>query len=93
VAAAFIGPIHLLLSDVIMPESGGPPLLGRLAETRPEILALYMSGYADEAVREVLAIEGRPFLPKPFTPQALSQKVRAVLDGGVHVPVARSQML
>jgi CheY-like chemotaxis protein len=93
VAAAFTGTIHLLLSDVIMPESGGPPLLGRLAETRPAILALYMSGYADDTVRDVLAIEGRPFLQKPFTPQALSRKVRGVLDGGVNLPVARSQML
>jgi two-component system cell cycle sensor histidine kinase/response regulator CckA len=93
VAGAFIGPIHLLLSDVIMPESEGPPLLGRLATTRPSILALYISGYADDAVREVLSIEGRPFLQKPFTPQALAQKVRGVLDDGAKAAFGRSHAL
>jgi CheY-like chemotaxis protein len=76
----FEGPIHLLLSDVIMPESEGPPLLDRLVIARPAVRVLYMSGYAGEAVRHVLLVEGTPFLQKPFTPQALSQKVREVLD-------------
>jgi two-component system cell cycle sensor histidine kinase/response regulator CckA len=79
-ASEFDGPIHLLLSDVIMPESEGPPLLDRLVSTRPEIRVLYMSGYAGEAVRHVLLVEGTPFLQKPFTPQALARKVRDVLD-------------
>jgi two-component system cell cycle sensor histidine kinase/response regulator CckA len=79
-AAEFAGPIHLLLSDVIMPESEGPPLLDRLVRVRPAVRVLYMSGYAGEAVRHVLLVEGTPFLQKPFTPHALSQKVREVLD-------------
>jgi CheY-like chemotaxis protein len=75
------GAIDLLLSDVIMPESDGPPLLGRLLEDHPAVRALYMSGYADEAiVRHGVLIEGTPFLQKPFTPQALKQKIREVLD-------------
>jgi two-component system cell cycle sensor histidine kinase/response regulator CckA len=82
----------LLLSDVIMPESDGPPLLVRLAETRPTILALYMSGYADESVRDVLSMENRPFLQKPFTPQSLSHKVRSVLDAGLETPLRRSHV-
>jgi PAS domain S-box-containing protein len=76
----FAGPIHLLLSDVIMPESEGPPLLDRLVSARPALRVLYMSGYAGEAVRHVLMVEGTPFLQKPFTPHALSHKVREVLD-------------
>jgi two-component system cell cycle sensor histidine kinase/response regulator CckA len=79
-AKEFAGPIHLLLSDVIMPESEGPPLLDRLMSARPALRVLYMSGYAGEAVRHVLLVEGTPFLQKPFTPQALSLKVREVLD-------------
>ncbi|MEO7457630.1 MAG: PAS domain S-box protein [Gemmatimonadaceae bacterium] len=79
-AAEFTGPIHLLLSDVIMPESDGPPLLERLLELRPSIRALYMSGYADEAIRRVISIEGTPFLQKPFSPDTLADKVRRVLD-------------
>jgi two-component system, cell cycle sensor histidine kinase and response regulator CckA len=79
-ASEWPGPIHLVLSDVIMPESEGPPLLDRLVSARPSVRVLYMSGYAGEAVRHVLLVEGTPFLQKPFTPQALAQKVREVLD-------------
>jgi PAS domain S-box-containing protein len=79
-ATEFAGPIHLLLSDVIMPESEGPPLLDRLVSARPALRVLYMSGYAGEAVRHVLMVEDTPFLQKPFTPHALSHKVREVLD-------------
>src|SRR3984893_16850241 len=57
VASEFGGPIHLLLSDVMMPESEGPPLLDRLMVARPAVRVLYMSGYADEAVRHVLLVE------------------------------------
>jgi hypothetical protein len=54
---------------------------------------LYISGYADEAVREVSSIDGRPFLEKPFTPQALSQKVRGVLGEGAKLVFGRSRAL
>jgi len=75
------GPIHLLLSDVIMPESEGPPLFDRLAEVRRGLRVLYMSGYADEAiVRHGVLVEGTPFLQKPFTPLALARTIRDVLD-------------
>jgi signal transduction histidine kinase/CheY-like chemotaxis protein len=77
----FAEPIHLLLSDVIMPESDGPPLLDRLLKEHPAARVLYMSGYADEAiVRHGVLVEGTPFLQKPFTPQVLRRKVRDVLD-------------
>jgi CheY-like chemotaxis protein len=80
VANEFAGPIHLLLSDVIMPESEGPPLWDRLVAARPAVRVLYMSGYVGEAVRHVLLVDGTPFLQKPFTPHALAKKVREVLD-------------
>jgi two-component system cell cycle sensor histidine kinase/response regulator CckA len=80
-ASEFTGVIALLLSDVIMPDSQGPPLFLRLAEVRPELRVLYMSGYADEAiVRHGVIVEGTPFLQKPFTPLALARKIRDVLD-------------
>ncbi len=81
VAGEYAGPIHLLLSDVMMPGSEGPPLFDRLVIARPAVRVLYMSGYADATiVRDGLLVEGKPFLQKPFTPRALSQKVREVLD-------------
>jgi len=81
VASEFDGTIALLLSDVIMPESDGPPLFQSLVALRPGLRVLYMSGYADDAVvRHGIVVEGTPFLQKPFTPLALSIKVRDVLD-------------
>jgi PAS domain S-box-containing protein len=74
-------PIDLLLTDVVMPESEGLPLFDRLSKTRNGLRVLYMSGYADEAVvRHGVLAAGFPFLQKPFTPQVLARKVRAVLD-------------
>lgn len=71
----------MLLSDVIMPESDGPPLGTRLVAERPGLRVLYMSGYANDAVlQQGLRIERAPFLQKPFTPRELKRKVRKVLD-------------
>ena len=81
VATQFVGQIDLLLSDVMMPESEGPPLFQRLTKVRPGLRVMYMSGYADEAVvRHGIVVEGTAFLQKQFTPLALTQKVRDVLD-------------
>ncbi|MDB4913531.1 MAG: multi-sensor hybrid histidine kinase, partial [Gemmatimonadetes bacterium] len=79
-AREYAGEINLLLSDVIMPESDGAPLVDELVKERPLLRVLYMSGYADEAIRHVLLIEGTPFLQKPFTGEVLARKVRSVLD-------------
>ena len=74
-------PIHLLLSDVVMPQMSGREVAGRLAVTRPDTKVLYMSGYTDDAVVRHGALErGISFLQKPFTVYSLGRKVREVLD-------------
>ncbi len=72
--------IDLLLTDVVMPDLGGRALADRVKAVRPGIYVLYMSGYADDALtRRGVSEDGDPFLQKPFTPQALTRKVRSVL--------------
>jgi len=74
-------------SDLIMPESDGPPLFDRLRQMHPRARVLYISGYADDAVvRHGVIVEGTPFLQKPFTPLALSGKIREVLDSPCVMP-------
>ncbi len=76
------GPIHLLVTDVVMPHLGGGELARRLLTLRPEIKVLYLSGYTDEAVvRHGVQSAETSFLQKPFSPDALIRKVREVLDG------------
>jgi DNA-binding response OmpR family regulator len=80
-ATKHAGPIHLLLTDVVMPESSGHDLARRLAPRRPAMRVLYMSGYTDDAITErgVLA-PGIELLEKPFDPESLIRRVREVLD-------------
>ena len=75
------GPLHLLLTDVVMPRMNGRQLALAAAELRPEMRVLYMSGYTDDAVlRRGLLDPDLPFIQKPFSPDALEAKVREVLD-------------
>ena len=77
----FEGPIHLLLTDVVMPQMNGPDLAEKLKSLRPDTKVLYMSGYTDGAILYHGVLEpGTPFLQKPFTPDVLARKVREVLD-------------
>jgi PAS domain S-box-containing protein len=81
VSEHYTGPIHLLVTDVVMPGLSGPELARQLIDRWPAIKVLYMSGYTSEAIvhRGELA-SGTFFLSKPFTPSSLAAKVREVLD-------------
>jgi two-component system cell cycle sensor histidine kinase/response regulator CckA len=73
--------IHLILTDVIMPEMNGKELVERLLPYHPGMKVLYMSGYTDDEVIQHGVLEEKvPFIQKPFTPMALLKKVRKVLD-------------
>ena len=74
------GPIHVLLTDVVMPGMGGPELARRLAKRRPTVRVLFSSGYTDDAsVLQGVREAGTAFLQKPFAPEDLILKLREVL--------------
>ena len=75
------GPIHLVITDVVMPEMNGRVLMEKLQALRPTVKALYMSGYTANAIAHHGVLEaGVQFLEKPFSLAALTEKVRVVLD-------------
>jgi PAS domain S-box-containing protein len=82
VAARLPGPLRLLVTDVVMPGMDGRTLADELRRRHPALKVLFVSGYTQDVIshRGVLD-EGVEFLPKPFTPAALLERVRAVLDG------------
>jgi DNA-binding NtrC family response regulator len=73
--------IHLLLTDVVMPEMSGPELAKRLARTRPNMKVLCMSGYTDDSIVRHGVLEAHiAFLQKPITPETITRRIREVLD-------------
>ncbi len=85
IAEARTEAIHLLLTDVVMPHLNGVELAGRLTRQRPDTKVLYMSGFAvvgaqTEHLSGPGLQPGDPILPKPFSTEALTRKVREVLD-------------
>jgi two-component system cell cycle sensor histidine kinase/response regulator CckA len=81
IARDFAGPIHLLLTDVVMPGIGGKDLADKLAALRPEVKVLFMSGYPNDAITQSGAlVSGAALLEKPFSRELLWLKVRHVLS-------------
>ncbi len=76
-----VGKIHCVIADVVMRRMSGPALLARLRASRPDVRALYVSGYTDEALRERgFKFDDPALLAKPFTPGDLLGRLRAALD-------------
>jgi CheY-like chemotaxis protein len=81
IATAHDGPIHLLLTDVVMPGLSGRQVADQLKQLRPDTRVLYASGYTDDAVvRHGVLEAGIAYLQKPFTSGSLARKVRETLD-------------
>jgi len=94
ISNAHSGPIHLLLTDVVMPGMTGRELANRLCPRRPEMRVLYMSGYTENAVgRNGTLDAGITLLQKPFTLLTLKAKVREVLDAPLPKEVSMSARL
>ena len=76
-----VPPLHLVVTDVVMPVVGGAELVRRLRQDAPGVRVLFMSGYSGgTAVEEAMSLTAGPVLQKPFDPRDLARRVREVLD-------------
>jgi two-component system cell cycle sensor histidine kinase/response regulator CckA len=86
------GPVHALVTDVVMPGVGGPELARRLREARPDLPTLFISGYTEEGVRTQRVLQpDAAYLEKPFSPEDLIRKVREILARPVKPPAGGYQ--
>jgi len=86
----YMGHVHLLCTDVMMPGMSGVELAAKIREISPATRLLFMSGYADKAlVQKEILDAGLPFIDKPFTPERFLGKVRQVLDASVPVDMGK----
>jgi CheY-like chemotaxis protein len=77
-------PIHLLLTDVVMPELSGPELAAQVKSLRPDIKVIFTSGYTDDTIaRQGILDPSVAFIQKPYRPRALARKIREVLSDSV----------
>ena len=84
VSAEHTGPIHLLITDVVMPRMKGPDLARQLLSSRPYMKVLFVSGYTSASVADHGVLDTKvAFLQKPFAGDALLSKVREILDDEV----------
>ena len=82
----YLAPIHLVLTDIVMPGVNGPKLVECLLSARENMKVLFMSGYTDDSLVRLKLAAGAPFLQKPFAPAKLAEKVREILDGTAEGP-------
>jgi two-component system, cell cycle sensor histidine kinase and response regulator CckA len=83
IATTYREAIHLLVTDVVMPQMSGRELAEKIISLRPTINVLYISGYMDDAITRAGVLPfGSALLQKPFQPDAFARKVRTALDGG-----------
>jgi len=90
VADEFDGEIHLLVTDVIMPQMNGHELAAKLCALRPDMKVLYVSGYSDTDIDDHGTLDPRhELLQKPFTPQTLARKIHEVIREGQYAVTAK----
>jgi two-component system cell cycle sensor histidine kinase/response regulator CckA len=78
-------PVHLLLTDVVMPQMGGPRLAAEVQKLNPQVRVLYISGFSqEETPGSDFPTRNAPVLAKPYTREMLARQVRAILDGPAH---------
>jgi CheY-like chemotaxis protein len=91
VSREYSGPIHLMITDVVMPKMSGPQVAIQLAAERPDMKTLFVSGYAENTVLRHGNIDvTERFLSKPFSLSTLANKIRDVLETSESLSYAAS---